>query len=137
MLPRFVALFRLANLESIAISDNAERAAGTLNRMSTLGGTAAEVAGPDGTIAVVGPIQGKVFKMLVETGEEVKRGQMVCVLEAMKMEHEIKADKSGTVRQIMMGEGDVVREGCKRRSSLSRCLPEASRKPPRSPDHVH
>ena len=97
--------------------------------MSTLGGTAAEVAGPDGTIAVVGPIQGKVFKMLVETGEEVKRGQMVCVLEAMKMEHEIKADKSGTVRQIMMGEGDVVREGCKPSSSLLRCLAEASRKP--------
>ena len=98
--------------------------------MSTLGGSAAEVAGPDGTIAVVGPIQGKVFKMLVETGEEVKRGQMVCVLEAMKMEHEIKADKSGTVRQIMMGEGDVVREGCKRAAPFRvACLrPHGSRR---------
>ena len=76
--------------------------------MSTLGGTAAEVAGPDGTIAVVGPIQGKVFKMLVETGEEVKRGQMVCVLEAMKMEHVLEAPCDGKIGEIFAGVGDFV-----------------------------
>lgn len=71
----------------------------------------ANFQGPPGTTAVVGPIQGKVFKMLVEEGQEVRRGETVAVLEAMKMEHDIKSTSAGIVREVSMGVGDVVREG--------------------------
>ena len=49
--------------------------------------------------------------MLVEEGQEVRRGETVAVLEAMKMEHDIKSTSAGIVREVSMGVGDVVREG--------------------------
>jgi acetyl-CoA/propionyl-CoA carboxylase biotin carboxyl carrier protein len=67
-----------------------------------------------GTGAVVVPMQGTIVKVLVSEGDEVEAGQTVCVLEAMKMENNIAADKSGTVKQVKVtagqsvGSGDVV-----------------------------
>jgi acetyl-CoA/propionyl-CoA carboxylase biotin carboxyl carrier protein len=60
------------------------------------------------------PMQGTIVKVLVSEGDEVEAGQTVCVLEAMKMENNITADKSGTVKEIKVtagqsvGSGDVV-----------------------------
>jgi acetyl-CoA/propionyl-CoA carboxylase, biotin carboxylase, biotin carboxyl carrier protein len=67
-----------------------------------------------GTGAVTVPMQGTIVKVLVSEGDEVEAGQTVCVLEAMKMENNITADKSGTVKEIKVtagqsvGSGDVV-----------------------------
>jgi acetyl-CoA/propionyl-CoA carboxylase, biotin carboxylase, biotin carboxyl carrier protein len=67
-----------------------------------------------GTGAVTVPMQGTIVKVLVSEGDEVEVGQTVCVLEAMKMENNIAADKSGTVKEIKVtagqsvGSGDVV-----------------------------
>ena len=47
----------------------------------------------------------------VTTGDEVRVGQLVAVVEAMKLQHEIKAEASGVVVSVSMAEGDVVREG--------------------------
>ncbi len=67
--------------------------------------------GPDGSIGMVAPIQGTVVSIGVAEGDAVLAGQPVAVIEAMKMEHDVKADRSGRVRQVTMGAGDVVREG--------------------------
>jgi len=67
-----------------------------------------------GTGTVTVPMQGTIVKVLVSEGDEVEAGQTVCVLEAMKMENNIAADKSGTVKEIKVtagqsvGSGDVV-----------------------------
>jgi acetyl-CoA/propionyl-CoA/long-chain acyl-CoA carboxylase, biotin carboxylase, biotin carboxyl carrier protein len=67
-----------------------------------------------GTGAVTVPMQGTIVKVLVSEGDEVEAGQTVCVLEAMKMENNIAADKSGTVKDVKVtagqsvGSGDVV-----------------------------
>jgi acetyl-CoA/propionyl-CoA carboxylase, biotin carboxylase, biotin carboxyl carrier protein len=67
-----------------------------------------------GTGAVTVPMQGTIVKVLVAEGDEVEAGQTVCVLEAMKMENNIAADKAGTVKEIKVtagqsvGSGDVV-----------------------------
>jgi acetyl-CoA/propionyl-CoA carboxylase, biotin carboxylase, biotin carboxyl carrier protein len=67
-----------------------------------------------GTGAVTVPMQGTIVKVLVSEGDEVEAGQTVCVLEAMKMENNIAADKAGTVKEIKVtagqsvGSGDVV-----------------------------
>ena len=67
--------------------------------------------GPDGSIGMVAPIQGTIVSISVAEGDAVLAGQPVAVIEAMKMEHDVKADRSGRVRQVTMAAGDVVREG--------------------------
>ena len=68
-------------------------------------------AGPDGTFGLVAPIQGTIVSIDVAVGDAVSPGQPVAVVEAMKMEHVIAADRLGVVRSITMVSGDVVREG--------------------------
>ena len=72
---------------------------------------AADLAGPDGSIGVPAPIQGTILSIDVAEGDEVREGQQLAVIEAMKMEHVITADRSGIVRRVSMSAGDVVREG--------------------------
>ncbi len=64
-----------------------------------------------GTGAVTVPMQGTIVKVLVSEGDEVEAGQTVCVLEAMKMENNITADKSGTVKEIKVTAGQSVGSG--------------------------
>jgi acetyl-CoA/propionyl-CoA carboxylase biotin carboxyl carrier protein len=74
-------------------------------------GTSAAAVG-SGSVTV--PMQGTIVKVLVNVGDTVEEGQTVCVLEAMKMENNIAADKAGTVTEIKVeagqsvGSGDVV-----------------------------
>jgi acetyl/propionyl-CoA carboxylase alpha subunit/acetyl-CoA carboxylase carboxyltransferase component len=72
---------------------------------------AVEAKGPDGTIGLAAPIQGTIVAISVSVGEEVRQGQAVAVVEAMKMEHVIVARESGIIRGVTMAAGDVVREG--------------------------
>ena len=60
---------------------------------------------------VVAPMQGPIVKVLVEVGQEVKPGDAVVVLEAMKMENQLQADKAGTVKAINVQAGDKVGAG--------------------------
>ena len=72
---------------------------------------AQQIPGPEGTFGVSSPIQGTIVSIDVAPGDEVQAGQQLAVVEAMKMEHVIAADRDGIARQVTMGEGDVVREG--------------------------
>ena len=56
-------------------------------------------------------MQGTIVKVLVEVGQTVEAGQSVVVLEAMKMENQIEADKSGVVKAINVKTGDTVGAG--------------------------
>jgi len=74
-------------------------------------GPAAPATGPEGSVGLVAPIQGTIVAIEVAAGDEVRAGQPVAVVEAMKMEHVIAAEASGIVRDVTMAQGDVVREG--------------------------
>jgi acetyl-CoA/propionyl-CoA carboxylase biotin carboxyl carrier protein len=85
-----------------------------------LGAGAARGAGPkrpkatasgagSGTVAV--PMQGTIVKLLVAVGDEVEVGQTVCVLEAMKMENNVNAEKAGTIKEIKVAAGESVGPG--------------------------
>jgi len=65
--------------------------------------------GGDGRVAV--PMQGTIVKVLVAVGDSVEAGDPVCVLEAMKMENNVTADKSGTVSEVLVASGDSVGSG--------------------------
>jgi acetyl/propionyl-CoA carboxylase alpha subunit len=60
---------------------------------------------------VASPIQGTIVAIDVAVGDQVREGQQVAVVEAMKMEHVITAPHGGIVRGVTMAPGDVVREG--------------------------
>jgi acetyl-CoA/propionyl-CoA carboxylase biotin carboxyl carrier protein len=61
--------------------------------------------------AVLAPMQGTIVKVLVEEGQEISPDQAVCTLEAMKMESEIRAHRSGKVREVLVEAGKTVRSG--------------------------
>jgi pyruvate carboxylase subunit B len=69
----------------------------------------APLASMDG--ALTAPMQGLILKVLVAAGDAVKLGQPVAVLEAMKMQNDITAVRSGTVKQVYVTEGAVVTPG--------------------------
>jgi len=70
---------------------------------------AANAGGGNG--AVVSPMQGTVLKVEVAEGDTVAAGQVLCVVEAMKMENEIAAEADGVVRDLGVGPGDAVTSG--------------------------
>jgi acetyl-CoA/propionyl-CoA carboxylase biotin carboxyl carrier protein len=95
------------------VAATAEAAAG--NRVATRRRrTGAAASGGAGTGDVTVPMQGTIVKVLVAQGDTVEVGQTVCVLEAMKMENNITAEKAGTITELRVeagqsvGSGDVV-----------------------------
>ena len=61
--------------------------------------------------AVTAPMTGKIVKVKVNRGDQVKASQVLCVIEAMKMENEISAPRAGTVQEVNVAEGTPVNEG--------------------------
>lgn len=57
---------------------------------------------------VTSPMPGKVFKLVAKPGDSVSEGQVIMILEAMKMENEIVAPQAGVVDAILVKEGDMV-----------------------------
>lgn len=66
---------------------------------------------PKGGGTIKSPLPGVILEMYVKEGDVVKRGQKVLMLEAMKMENNIEADKDGKVLSIHKHKGDSVMEG--------------------------
>jgi acetyl-CoA/propionyl-CoA carboxylase biotin carboxyl carrier protein len=65
--------------------------------------------GGDGVVTA--PMQGTIVKVLVDEGASVETGQAILVLEAMKMENNINAEKSGTLKELKVSPGDAVGTG--------------------------
>ncbi|MDQ3066789.1 MAG: carbamoyl phosphate synthase, partial [Actinomycetota bacterium] len=81
---------------------------------------AASGAGGAGSDVVVSPMQGTVLKVDVADGDEVEAGQVVCVVEAMKMENEIRSHRAGTVAGLSVAPGDAISSG----QVICRVLPD-------------
>ena len=100
-----------------------ERVAGEMRLWVGSVGFAAEVRDPrslrgslravddHGPKKLTAPLPGKVVRLLVHEGDEVEVGGGVAVVEAMKMQNEIKSPKKGIVRKILVGEGAAVNAG--------------------------
>ena len=61
--------------------------------------------------AVTAPMPGTILRVNVTQGQAVKEGDLLCVLEAMKMENEIFAPRAGTVAQVVVSKGSTVDTG--------------------------
>jgi acetyl-CoA/propionyl-CoA carboxylase, biotin carboxylase, biotin carboxyl carrier protein len=71
----------------------------------------AAAAGGIGTGDVAVPMQGTIVKVLVEVGDTVEVGQTICLLEAMKMENAVTAEKDGVIKEVRVAAGDSVGAG--------------------------
>ncbi len=72
------------------------------------GGGSTSAGGPD---TLSSPLQGNMWKVLVKQGETVEEGQLLCIIEAMKMENEITAHKAGTIVELPIVEGAAIQAG--------------------------
>lgn len=66
---------------------------------------------PEGAITVKAPMPGKISALKAEAGKAVKRGDIILVLEAMKMQNDITATADGTLHEIRVNPGDNVKAG--------------------------
>lgn len=66
---------------------------------------------PEGAITVKAPMPGKISALKAEAGKAVKRGDIILVLEAMKMQNDITAMADGTLHEIRVNPGDNVKTG--------------------------
>lgn len=73
-------------------------------------GTITKSAGGGG-IKVQAPLPGNIFKILVKVGDEIKKGDNLLIMEAMKMENNVLAEKDGVVKTIKVNVGDAVLQG--------------------------
>jgi acetyl-CoA/propionyl-CoA carboxylase biotin carboxyl carrier protein len=71
-------------------------------------GKSTGTGGPD---TLESPLQGNMWKVLVKQGDAVTEGQILCIIEAMKMENEITAHKAGTIAELPITEGEPINAG--------------------------
>lgn len=86
---------------------------GDVSAISTAAPVAAATAAPVASsgLTVDAPLAGNIFKIMVKPGEAVEANQVVIIMEAMKMETEIRSAQAGTVGEITVREGDAVQVG--------------------------
>ena len=100
-----------ANREAAEVAVGRDTYAVTLADPKRLRGSQASEAHAHGTSEIVAPMPGKVVRVLVEAGAEVEAGAGVVVVEAMKMQNEMKSPKTGKVASINVREGATVNAG--------------------------
>ena len=72
---------------------------------------AEDIETPAGSVALAAPMQGTIVSIAIAEGAPVRAGQPVLIMEAMKMEHEVRAPASGILLALTVAEGDTVFEG--------------------------
>jgi len=97
-----------AESASTLVSINGEDIEVRLFDPKKLRGAGKQGVASEGTAEIKTAMPGKVVRILVEVGATVEKGDGVIVVEAMKMQNELKTTKSGVVKEIRVSEGDTV-----------------------------
>ena len=88
-----------------------EEGAGTGAAPAAAPKAAPKASGAQGSVKVNSPMQGKILSVSASVGQAVKKGDVLMILEAMKMENEVVAPEDGTVASIDVAAGDSVDVG--------------------------
>ena len=97
--------------QAVEVFVGTDQYAVTLTDPKRLGGAAAASAAADGAARIVAPMPGKIVRVLVAKGASVEVGAGIVVVEAMKMQNEMKAPKAGTVVALSVEVGTTVNGG--------------------------
>jgi acetyl-CoA/propionyl-CoA carboxylase biotin carboxyl carrier protein len=110
---RFQVSLEERGAPAISVSGNTNRSGGSQRppqaKQDDDGDDEVVVEGDGETVEA--EMQGTILSVEVSEGDEVESGDVVCVLEAMKMENDVVAERGGTVSQVLVGEGDAVDMG--------------------------
>jgi oxaloacetate decarboxylase alpha subunit len=87
------------------------QAGGDVSHIVPVASAAAPVPAAGQGEVISAPLAGNIFKVNVNVGEHVQQGDVILILEAMKMETEIRAPQAGTINMISVSEGDSVTVG--------------------------
>lgn len=98
---------RINQIESLVLPDTVPKAAEVVP-VATAAVRAAKQTATAGVDSVIAPMPGQIKAILVREGDTVKAGQKLLIMEAMKLENKIPANKSGIVKQILVRDGDIV-----------------------------
>ena len=101
------------NIYDVTVEENGAAAAPAVSapKMPAAPAKPAAPAGTQGGIKVNAPMPGKILDVKASVGTAVKKGQVILILEAMKMENEVVAPEDGTVASINVSVGDSVEAG--------------------------
>ena len=80
-------------------------------RARTIRELAGKSAGPSGPAPLIAPMPGLIVRVSVQAGDQVQAGQGLVVMEAMKMENELRAPAAGRVKTVLAGPGTAVEKG--------------------------
>ncbi len=97
--------------EGLGLSNGAAAPAGAPARRAPKRRERAAGGGGASSEALVSPLQGSILRVAIEKGAQVEEGALICVIEAMKMENEITAHRSGTVEELSVTQGGSVSSG--------------------------
>jgi len=97
--------------EGVLVRCNGQEFAVTVVDPRAWRGGRSSVFGAEGKQRVTAPMPGKVVRILVKPGDKVEVGQGLVVVEAMKMQNEIRAPKGGTIERIFVNDGQAVAAG--------------------------
>jgi oxaloacetate decarboxylase alpha subunit len=91
----------------VEVTDNGE-----VSQISAASGSPISAPMPSGEgTDIAAPLSGNILKIIVDQGQQVNEGDVIVILEAMKMETEVRSALSGVVQQVMAKEGDAVQAG--------------------------
>lgn len=91
---------KVFEVELEAVSENAEKIQTETKQEEVVNGT-----------PLKSPMAGTILNVNVNVGDAVKKGDVVCILEAMKLENEVKSGVDGTVKQVLVNKGTQVSKG--------------------------
>ncbi|HIM17903.1 MAG TPA: carbamoyl-phosphate synthase large subunit [Dehalococcoidia bacterium] len=97
--------------DPLALFDYDRQVKGAQGSAEVAENNSANLIGPDGSVGVAAPIQGTIIQISVSEGDEIRVGQEILIMEAMKMEHVIKADTPGIIKKINVAPDDIIVEG--------------------------
>jgi len=97
--------------DPLALFDYDRQVKGAQGSEEVAENNSANLIGPDGSVGVAAPIQGTIIQISVSEGDEIRVGQEILIMEAMKMEHVIKADTPGIIKKINVAPDDIIVEG--------------------------
>ncbi len=99
------------NVYDVTVEEGAAGAATSAPKAAAPKAAAPKAAAGQGSVKVNSPMPGKILSVKTSVGQAVKKGEVLMILEAMKMENEVVAPEDGTVASIDVAAGDSVEAG--------------------------
>ncbi|VBB07848.1 biotin/lipoyl attachment [Lucifera butyrica] len=109
--PYFVEVEEIQAMNPVPAAKTVSKAASPQTPQNVSAPAGIDVAAPAGSQVVNAPMPGKILAVNVKKGDSVKQGDVLCILEAMKMQNDIIAPKDGIINEILITAGQSVTTG--------------------------